>query len=338
MLRDTMSNLDALKKIDILRVANLLSIDVDKVGGSNYSTNCPFHPDKTPSFIMFRDTNTWKCFGCERGGSTIDLVMERQNFTFSEAVEWLQAQIGEKPETVEIDLKLNDIGNIQHKVAASNDMLNYWSKMLFHVGRDSFFIERGFIKKTIQRLGFGWDGQRYLIPVWLAEPWKSQCIGVRKRASELLSETSFKYIGVKGANKPCMYGRFTTRNKNYMFVFAGELDAAFCYQDGFSAVSLVNGMISFNSFPRNWGYLWFPSVKKIIVVFDRKEAHQAGKLAAEWEQQKGRETAHIIHWPPIDGLSNFDYDDYNDFRLKFSVKDFLEICKEQLGDTLWLSQ
>ncbi len=334
--------LDEIKRIDITVVASILNIDVKKAG-QNYSGLCPFHSEKTPSFVLFAN-NSWRCFGCNEGGSNVDLVMKKLGLEFSAAVDWLGTRLGDV-DTID-EILLPSLGgaktDFQHR-SVDLTMIKYWHDSLYHSGQDTMFRARGFNGQTISKLGFGWDGERYIIPVWLDEPWISPCIGIRKRASEFLPKDAFKYIGKKGYNKPCMYNRHTAQNDRYMFVFAGELDSALCYQDGFPSVSLVNGMMAFSQYPKNWGYLWFPSVKKIYVVFDRKEAHIGGKVAASWESQKGRGTAHVIHWPStlIDNVTVFGYDDYNDFRLESTHNNkrmFLDICLSQLpGDEkTWL--
>lgn len=53
---------------------------------------CPFHQgDHTPSLKIYEGTNTWKCFGCGRGGSVIDFVMELFDLSFQQAVIRLSA-------------------------------------------------------------------------------------------------------------------------------------------------------------------------------------------------------------------------------------------------------
>ena len=47
---------------------------------------CPFHGEKEPSLKVYKNTRGWHCFGCERGGSVIDFVMEHENCTFPAAV------------------------------------------------------------------------------------------------------------------------------------------------------------------------------------------------------------------------------------------------------------
>jgi hypothetical protein len=50
---------------------------------------CPLHKEKTPSFTVYLNQNRWHCYGCNRGGDIINLVMELQGLTFLEAVRYL---------------------------------------------------------------------------------------------------------------------------------------------------------------------------------------------------------------------------------------------------------
>lgn len=47
---------------------------------------CPFHGEKAPSLKIYAKTGGWHCYGCERGGSVIDFVMEHENCKFNDAV------------------------------------------------------------------------------------------------------------------------------------------------------------------------------------------------------------------------------------------------------------
>ena len=47
---------------------------------------CPFHGEKAPSLKIYKDTGGWHCYGCDRGGSVIDFVMEHENCKYSDAV------------------------------------------------------------------------------------------------------------------------------------------------------------------------------------------------------------------------------------------------------------
>jgi hypothetical protein len=50
---------------------------------------CPFHEDRTPSLKLYLDTNSWYCFGCCKGGASVNFVMEMENISFKEAAEKL---------------------------------------------------------------------------------------------------------------------------------------------------------------------------------------------------------------------------------------------------------
>ncbi len=66
-----------------------------KKSGSNYKGCCPFHTEKTPSFIVNANRNSWHCFGaCNEGGDTINFVMKYYNMSFIEAVEKLANHYG----------------------------------------------------------------------------------------------------------------------------------------------------------------------------------------------------------------------------------------------------
>ena len=70
--------------------------------GSNYTGLCPFHSERTPSFTVFPDTQSFFCFGCEAGGDAFTFVMRSENLEYPEAVEFLAKRAGiQIPETRE---------------------------------------------------------------------------------------------------------------------------------------------------------------------------------------------------------------------------------------------
>ena len=63
--------------------------------GRNYKGLCPFHSEKTPSFIVFPETQRWHCFGaCGTGGDIFTFLMRRENMEFREALEFLAQRAG----------------------------------------------------------------------------------------------------------------------------------------------------------------------------------------------------------------------------------------------------
>jgi len=79
-------------KIDIL---DILSGYVQTIkAGSRYKALCPFHQEKTPSFIISQENQTYHCFGCGKGGNIFTLIMEKENLTFPESVRFLAQKCG----------------------------------------------------------------------------------------------------------------------------------------------------------------------------------------------------------------------------------------------------
>ena len=69
-----------------------------KKAGTTYKGLCPFHGEKTPSFVVTPHRESWHCFGCGLGGDIFSFVMQRDRPTFPEALRTLAAKAG-----VEID-------------------------------------------------------------------------------------------------------------------------------------------------------------------------------------------------------------------------------------------
>jgi len=86
---------------DVDEIKNRLNI-IDVIGervtlkkaGRNFKGLCPFHQEKTPSFMVSPERATFHCFGCGKGGSVIDFVMEYEHIDFVEALEQLAGRAG----------------------------------------------------------------------------------------------------------------------------------------------------------------------------------------------------------------------------------------------------
>lgn len=78
---------------EVLDRADIVDVVSDyvtlKKAGSNWKGCCPFHNEKTPSFIVSPSKNICKCFGCGKGGNPINFVMEHEQLTFPEAIKKL---------------------------------------------------------------------------------------------------------------------------------------------------------------------------------------------------------------------------------------------------------
>ena len=65
-----------------------------KRAGSRWKACCPFHNEKTPSFIVDQSRQNFKCFGCGEGGSAITFVMKMENLGFADTVRRLAEKAG----------------------------------------------------------------------------------------------------------------------------------------------------------------------------------------------------------------------------------------------------
>ncbi len=90
-----MNNIDEIK--NRLDIVDIVSENVKlKRSGKNYTGFCPFHANtRTPAFVVFPETGTWRCFGeCNEGGDIFRYVMKREGWDFKEALENLAERAG----------------------------------------------------------------------------------------------------------------------------------------------------------------------------------------------------------------------------------------------------
>lgn len=126
------------------------------LAGKNWKGLCPFHKEKTASFIVSPDRGTWHCFGCSKGGDLISFVMEYEHLEFIEALKILAEKAG-------VDFKVSG-GRDEKQYALLYDIQS--AAMRFYeaalaaetpqakVARE-YLVSRGLTKKTIQEFGIG---------------------------------------------------------------------------------------------------------------------------------------------------------------------------------------
>jgi len=109
-----MSVVDDVKaRLDILDVVSGY-VSLQKAG-RNFKALCPFHQEKTPSFVVFPDTQTWRCFGaCGEGGDVFSFVMKAEGWDFGEALRVLAERAG---------VELKPLTPAQQQQASENERL-----------------------------------------------------------------------------------------------------------------------------------------------------------------------------------------------------------------------
>ncbi|MBU4312968.1 MAG: DNA primase [Candidatus Omnitrophica bacterium] len=130
-----------------------------KPAGRNFKTNCPFHHEKTPSFIVSPDKQIYHCFGCNSGGNVFNFIKEYEKMDFIEAVKMLAKKTGVKlPEYKRENTDSDSIIGIIHSI---NDIAaNYYSNTLEKSGDSSsarrYIEKRGLEKDIVKKFRIGY--------------------------------------------------------------------------------------------------------------------------------------------------------------------------------------
>ncbi len=150
----------------IYAAANIVDVISDfvtlKKKGVNYQACCPFHNEKTPSFVVSPSKGVFKCFGCGKGGNAVTFVMEHENMTYPEALKYVAKKYGievNEHELLPEEQRRND--DRESMMVVSSYAADYFVRMLHetHEGQNigiGYFRERGFSDATIKRFGLGY--------------------------------------------------------------------------------------------------------------------------------------------------------------------------------------
>ncbi len=128
-----------------------------KPAGINFRALCPFHQEKTPSFMVSPEKQIWHCFGCQKGGDIFSFVMEMEGISFVEALRLLAPKAGvtlrrQDPKLTSQRNRLLDIVGLSGK---------YYHKMLLEDNSASnarkYLAERGLNNETIEEWEIGYS-------------------------------------------------------------------------------------------------------------------------------------------------------------------------------------
>ncbi len=129
-----------------------------KKAGNNYSTNCPFHKEKTPSFIVSPDKQMFHCFGCGESGDSISFLSKYKNYTFVEAAEYLARKAGIVLEEKDTSSKYNESKQLSDRLYKINrDAAIYFYKNLrSYPNVINYLKSRKIDIDVIKRFGIGY--------------------------------------------------------------------------------------------------------------------------------------------------------------------------------------
>ena len=122
-----------------------------KQAGKNFSGLCPFHKEKTPSFIVSPDIQRYKCFGCGETGDIFNFVQKIENIDFVESLEKLAKEAGVDLKRFEKDSKykrLEDINYLSTKY--------FYNQLKASTTAMKYVQERGFSDDSIKNFGIGY--------------------------------------------------------------------------------------------------------------------------------------------------------------------------------------
>ena len=163
--------IDRLTVDKILDAANIVDVVSDfvtlKRAGANLKGLCPFHDDRTPSFMVSPSKNICKCFACGKGGTPVHFIMEHEQLTYPEALRYLA-----KKYHIEVqERELTDEEKVQQSERESLFVVNEWANEWFQrqmnetvdgraVGL-AYFRQRGFRDDIIKRFQLGFCPDKY---------------------------------------------------------------------------------------------------------------------------------------------------------------------------------
>ena len=127
-----------------------------KRAGSAYKGLCPFHAEKTPSFIVTPDRESWRCFGCGEGGDIFTFLMRRDGIDFREALSRLAEKAG-------VELSAQTAKEDRHRRRlreALEAAIAWYREVLLQANQAAkaraYLDERGLTSETLDRFGIGY--------------------------------------------------------------------------------------------------------------------------------------------------------------------------------------
>ena len=227
---------------DLKRQADIVRVVQDyvqlKKKGANWMACCPFHKEKTPSFSVSPAKEIFYCFGCHKGGSVFNFVMEMERVSFPEAIKLVAEKSGVPLPQLVDDSRFEARRNEAEAVIELNKWaLEFWEKQLDssegHIARD-YLLQRGISYETQRtfRLGYApdsWD----TLSIHLRQKGASQD-QIERSGLVVKKEEGGSYDRFRGRlifpvmdiqGKPIAFGGRTLRNEDAKYINSPETAA-----------------------------------------------------------------------------------------------------------------
>lgn len=140
--------------------ADIVSVVSDHVSikrsGKYYIGNCPFHSEKTPSFFLYPQTNTFHCFGCGKHGDSISFLMDIESLDYISAIKVLAEKFNIQ---LEYEYKNGDFRKVNlDKYYEFNSFVSkfYYKKMMENSIPKKYLLNRGISQKSINLFMLGY--------------------------------------------------------------------------------------------------------------------------------------------------------------------------------------
>ncbi len=159
--------IDNITKNKILDAANIVDVVSDfvtlKRAGANYKGLCPFHDDRTPSFMVSPAKNYCKCFACGKGGNPVGFIMEHEQLSYPDALRWLAKKYGIQVQEREMTAEEKASQTERESMFIVNEWANRWFQQQLRETPDgraiglSYFRGRGFRDDIIEKFQLGYS-------------------------------------------------------------------------------------------------------------------------------------------------------------------------------------
>ncbi len=154
-------------KVDV--ADEISSIVVLQRAGKSLKGLCPFHNERSPSFYVFRETQTWHCFGCNEGGDVFSFVQKQQGLDFRETLLYLAEKAGVSLEEAhERSPEEQKLSATKERLFKVNEEAALWFHQMLLRAKEAkdaraYALSRGISSETVQAFSIGyaaeqWDG------------------------------------------------------------------------------------------------------------------------------------------------------------------------------------